>query len=85
MLRRINFYLQNYPPCFINKWFPYNQNQTRSQNSNLNIMFCLNNISNHFIMRQLIYKNLFLNLYQLDNIEKPIAEMSRFVERYCEW
>jgi hypothetical protein len=35
-------------------------------------------------MRQLIYKNLFLNLYQLDNIEKPIVEMSRFIEKYCE-
>jgi len=84
MLRRINFYLQNYPPCFINKWFPYHQNKTKSHNSDLNILFCLNNISNHFFMRQLIYKNLFLNLYQLDNIEKPIVEMSRFVEKYCE-
>lgn len=84
MLRRINFYLQNYPPCFINKWFPYHQNKTKSHNSDLNILFCLNNISNHFFMRQLIYKNLFLNLYQLDNIEKPIVEMSRFIEKYCE-
>ena len=84
MLRRISFFLQNYPPSFINKWFPYHQHNTHNGNRNQNILFCLKNISNHFFMRQLIYKNMFINLYEIDFKKNPIQEMAKFVERYCE-
>jgi hypothetical protein len=84
MLRKISFYLQNYPASFIKRWFPYHQSKTNNNSRDLNVLFALKNISNHFFMRQLIYKNLFINIYQLDSLENPVGEMAKFIEMYCE-
>lgn len=93
MLQNTSFYLQLYPNKSMRQWFgelveavtPSKEKHLYyHQYSHKYVVFCMEEISNHFFCSTIFNKNLFLNIMQVDKSTHTIIQVQKYLEFFCE-